>query len=313
MPLRTKFQNLKKAKLQDCDVSLAVIKEYKKDRISQYIIKYVGLSGKLTGRLRNILIKKIEASNTFEPYSFDCPEPEEDEIRAMNYESTDFYRILEQLQELSPEEDKIESLAELLKSKAYLIILSNQDGIQTIGFKTLPESWKMKREKGLIPLMYKDNSFEDLENENIFSISNTIDFIYYDDSLFIISKKAFEAGLNFRDGMLEKAEELYSNIIENNLFVNIDILQNKVGNNQRYLRKIATIKNLGYYQDVNYLKRLQEISLIRNWGIQFVDEQIVITEESLESILTALQNKRLHSELTDETFDVDSAKRFEHL
>jgi len=30
-----------------------------------------------------------------------------------------------------------------------------------------------------------------------------------------------------------------------------------------------------------------------------------------EAILTLLQNKRLHSELTDETFDVDSAKRLE--
>jgi len=49
----------------------------------------------------------------------------------------------------------------------------------------------------------------------------------------------------------------------------------------------------------------------RNWGIEFQEGQIVITEETLDAVLTLLQNKRLHSELTDETFDVDSAKRLE--
>jgi len=37
----------------------------------------------------------------------------------------------------------------------------------------------------------------------------------------------------------------------------------------------------------------------------------VVTEEHLDAILTFLQNKRLHSELTDESFDVDSMKRLE--
>jgi hypothetical protein len=119
------------------------------------------------------------------------------------------------------------------------------------------------------------------------------------------------SGLNFRDGMIAKAEELYEEIQNGNLFINLDILTSRVGNNQRYLRKIATIKNFGYYQYTNYLLRLRAINDQRNWGIQFQDGQIVITEEHLDAILTLLQNKRLHSELTDETFDVDSAKRLE--
>jgi hypothetical protein len=166
----------------------------------------------------------------------------------------------------------------------------------------------MKKDKGLISLLFRENRFEDLEEENVFSISNSIDFMYYEELLFILSKKAFETGLNFREGMIAKAQEFYDEVEVQNLFVNLDILTSKVGNNQRYLRKIVTIKNLGYYKDQNFLMRFKEINDIKNWGVQFDNGQIVITEESLEDIITILQNKRLHSDLTEEDFDVESVK-----
>lgn len=309
MPLRTKFRNLKDVDLQSSEVSLAIVKEYKRNRVSQYVVNYVPINSPLETRLKNIILRKIDKANTFEPYTFDCPEPEEDQVRAIKYEETDFYRIFEQLQGLNPEEDIIDGVEELVKAKAYMIIVRNSEGIQTVGFKTLPENWKMKRDRGLIPLLYRENRFEDLEDENIFSISSFVDVIYFDEALFILSKRNFESGLNFRTGMIAKANELFTEVQRLNLFVNMKILTDRVGNNQRYLRKIATIKNLGYYQDANYLMRLKSISEQRNWGIVFQDGQIVITEEHLDSILTLLQNKRLHSELTDEIFDVDSAKK----
>ncbi|MDV3560393.1 hypothetical protein CMU69_12680 [Elizabethkingia anophelis] len=309
--MRRKFRALKNLNLQNADVSLAIVREYKRNRESKYIVNYVQINPRLETRLRNIVTREINSANTFENYAFDCPEPEADQVRAINYEETDFYRIFEQLQGLNPEEDTIENIEELVKAKAYLIILRNEDGIQVVGFKTLPENWKLKQSKGLIPLLYRENRFEDLEDENVFSISSFVDFIYFNEALFILSKKNFESGLNFRDGMLAKADELYQEVREANLFVNIEILINRVGNNQRYLRKIATIKNLGYYQNSDYLQRLQLINQQRNWGIQFQQGRIVITEETLDDVLTLLQNKRLHSELTDETFDVDSAKRLE--
>jgi hypothetical protein len=63
----------------------------------------------------------------------------------------------------------------------------------------------------------------------------------------------------------------------------------------------------------DYLQRLRLISVQRNWGIQFQNGQIVIIVESLDAILTLLQNKRLHSDLANGTFDVDSAKDWKKL
>jgi len=302
---------LKAINFDDCHVSLAIVKEYKRDRVSHYNVKYVQINPKLEGRLKRIVKKRIESSNTVEEYSFDCPEPEADHVKVISYEETDFYQIYEKLIPLNPEEDIVESEEELIKAKSYMIIIRNGESIQTIGFRTLPENWKMKKAKGLIPLMYIDNRFEDLDSNPVFSIANSIDFIYFSEYLFVLSKKSFEAGLNFRKGMIEKSEEFYREAEDIDLFLNIDILKQKVGDNQRHLKKIATIKNLGYYNNQMFLTNFKALSEAKNWGIGFENGHIVITEDKLDAILTVLQNKRLHSELTEEDFDVESAKKLD--
>lgn len=98
---------------------------------------------------------------------------------------------------------------------------------------------------------------------------------------------------------------MYLEVERLNLFVNMDLLRTRVGNNQRYLRKIAVIRNLGHYRNPSFLQRMMQLSQEKGWPIQFQNGQIVFTEESLDHILSILQNKRLHSELTDEDFDVD--------
>ncbi|MGY6648499.1 Kiwa anti-phage protein KwaB-like domain-containing protein [Wenyingzhuangia sp. IMCC45574] len=312
MTIKQTFKSLKKLDLSNSSISLAVVKEYKSKRESKYNISYVPIDEKLETRLANIIKNKIEKSNSIEEYSFDCPEPEEDQIRSINSEGTDFEKILDKLIDLNPEEDIIENVDELVKSKSYLIILRIDSEIKLVGFKKLPENWKMKKSKGFIPLLYKENRFEDLEEENVFSISNSLDFIYYSENLFILNKKGFEAGLNFREGMISKANEFYEEAQSLNLFVNIDKLEEKVGNNQRYLRKISTIKKLGHYKDQLFLNRFKTINDIKQWGVEFTDDQIIIEDNNIETILTILQNKRLHSDLTEEDFDVESVKSLEH-
>jgi len=305
------LDGLKNIDFEKTYVSLAIVKEYKRDRKSHYNVKYVQINDSLETKLRTIFSSKVEASNTVEKYTFDCPEPEADHLKAIPYEETDFYQIFEKLIPLNPEEDIIEGIDELVKAKSYMIIARDSNAVIAIAFRTLPENWKMKKSKGFIPLMYKDNRFEDLDSNPVFSIARSIDFIFFNNILFILSKKSFETGLNFREGMIAKSNEFYNDAEELSLFVNIDMLKEKVGNNQRYLRKISTIKNLGYYKDKKFLKNLKKISKEKCWGIEFKDKQIVISDEKLDDILTVLQNKRLHSELTEEDFDVESVKKID--
>jgi hypothetical protein len=291
-------------------VSLAIVKEYKRNRISHYNIEYVEIENHLEIRLKNILRSKINGSNSFEEYTYDCAEPEGGSVKTINYESTDFYNILEELSGVSPEENKINSVEDLIKAKSYIIILNDGEDISIAGFKHIPINWKLQKSKGLIPLLFENNTFKDLDTEDVFNISNTVDFIYFEEEIFILSKKDFERGLNFRDGMIAKADAWYEKTEGLDLFINLDILKDKIGNNIRYLRKIASIENLGYYNDQQFLKNVLKISKEENWGITFDNNKIVITEDSLDAILTVLQNKRLYSKLTEENFDVESAKLF---
>ncbi len=309
MPLREKFSKLKKLSLKNAEITLVAIREYKQNKIAKYIMKYIQIDEKLENRLRNIVLNKIENANTFEAYSVDSSEIEDDEIKGYPYEATDFYNIFAQLKELNPETDIITSIQDLLKTKSYMIIVRTISSIKLIGVKSIPENWKLKFSKGLIPLLFIENRFEDLEDEKIFNISNFLDFIYYDEVLFILSKKGFETALNFREGMIKKTDIFYNEASKLKLFLNIDILKEKVHKSPRYLRKVASVVNLGYYKDMTYLARLKEISLKKKWDLHFDGQSIILTESNIDSVLSVLQNKRLHSELTDETFDVDSAKK----
>lgn len=129
---RQVLRTLKDLNLTRASVSLAIIKEYKRNRDSHYNLQYVPIDQKLERRLRNIIIGHINRSNTVEEYSYDCPEPEEDLVRSINHDETDFYGIFDQLGDLNPEEDIIEDMDDLLKAKAYIIVLRNRSGIQVV-------------------------------------------------------------------------------------------------------------------------------------------------------------------------------------
>jgi hypothetical protein len=308
MPLKDILDQLKALDLNGDDVSLVIVTERQRQGQPYFKLKYVRTEPILQTRLRRIVVRTIQDANAVQEYTFDCPEPEADEVRGMNSGGTSFEQIAQNLQGLNPELDTIEDEEELFKAKAYLIVLRNEEGVRVIAFKTLPESWKMKKAKHLIPLLFQEHQFVDLEENSVFNIASTVDIIFYAGTLFILSKKDFERGLNFKDGMITAAQLVYEEAAALDLFLNLDILQNRVGTNLRYLRRIATMSNLGYFRDAQFRQKMKEIVELREWGIGYDEHRIVITEETLDDILTLLQNKRLRSEITENDFDVDHAK-----
>ena len=308
--MKNKLKKLKEIDFLKHQVSLAIVKEYKRERISHYDVKYVLTDEKLENRLRSIIISTIKSASTIKEYTPDCPEPEDDLVCALDPLETDYVKIAKRLNEIAPEEDVVSSVEEIYRAKAYLIVLRTPQCIELVAFARIPESWRVKENKGLIPLLFHENRFIDLDEKNkVFRISNHIDFIHYDELLIILSKKGFERGLNFKDGMLRKASAFYSEIKETSLFKNSELLEAKVADNQRYLRKVTTILNLGHYKNFATMEKIRANK--EKWGLIYEGNQLVITEETLEDILTILQNKRLHSELTEEDFDVDSVRKFD--
>jgi hypothetical protein len=250
------FAELKKEDFSKQTIQLGIVKEYKRDRLSHYSIKYINIGNKLEKRLLTIVNNTISHTKTIEQYQLDGVDIEDGEMKSIDYEETDYFRIQEELEKLQPQDSMISGIDELSQAKGYLIITRKEDTIVTTGFKTLPENWKLKKAKGLIPLLFKDNKFDDMGDIPVFNISSSIDFLYYQNLLFVLSKKNFESGLNFREGMKAKAAVFYDSIGQLGLINNIDLLKNFVGDNQKYLRKLSVIQNLSNYKDAEYIKKI---------------------------------------------------------
>jgi hypothetical protein len=303
----TLLNELKGLDLSKTRVHLIIVREYKQARTSRYILRYVDTDKSLNKRLRGIVMAEIAKAQEVEGYAFDAPEPEGGLIRSIDYAETDFHKMYEQYDRLNPEEDKIADVKELARAKGYMIVLTGKDK-EVIGYRRIPESWKPVEDRNLFSVLFHDKTFVDLEDENVFSIANSIEMFYFRETVFILSMQGFEKAMNFREGMMDRAEVLYGEFAEQALFVDLNFLKSKVGNNQRYLRQLAIIENKGYYKDQAFLDTLRVLSAQKHWNIQFVDGQIQITDDNFNDVLTLLQNRRLHSEITNEDFDVGNAK-----
>jgi len=84
----------------------------------------------------------------------------------------------------------------------------------------------------------------------------------------------------------------------------VNKLREKIGENMKYLRKISMIKNNGYYKNKDFMARLTQANKTEKWGLTIVNNKIVLTEENFNDVLTVLNNDRLKSPITEETFDV---------
>ena len=84
----------------------------------------------------------------------------------------------------------------------------------------------------------------------------------------------------------------------------VDKLRERIGDSMKYLRKISMIKNNGYYKNKDFMSKLIQANKKEKWGLRIENNKIVITEDNFEDVLTLLNNDRLKSPITEETFDV---------
>lgn len=292
-------------------VQLAVVYYYFQDRHHKYALKFVRTEDKVDRKLNDI-VKRVSSSATkVESYDYESQELEEGEMQIISAGQTSFPDLLQVINDSDSENDVAETEDDLTKAKGYAIIIRKSEAIVAIGYKILPENWKLKKKRGLIPLLFHEQEFKDLEDKPVFSISPSVDFLFFNDNIYIVSKKNFEIALNFRLGMLKKAEEFYTQLNSMHLVDDIQAIKELIGDNMRFLRKIASIQKNRHYQNTEFMANLKKVNEKRKWGLEFQGEKVIIKAENISVILTVLNNKRLLSEITQETFDVEFAKPVE--
>ena len=157
--------------------------------------------------------------------------------------------------------------------------------------------------------IFDNHQLTDLEDKKVFTLDTSIDFFVYDGTTFITNKKEFESILNFRQGMENNRDAILKDFSELDIFTDIEAIRKTVGSNIRLLRKISAIQKSGYYKNKDFMGNLIKINEQRNWGLSLQDNQIVVTEENVELVLTLLNNSRLESPINHEIFDASVKKK----
>lgn len=276
-----------------------------RNKKASYKTKSINTRDELKTKLYNIVLKVIEKSGKVIEYE-DLTVDQDDDVLYIESEITDFELILVDINKGSDAE-KVKNIDELKNTWAYVIEIQD-DKNRVLGVKKLSKEWDMTK-NNFINLIFQQQEFVDLNESNIFKIYNSLDFLWFDGGLYIFDKRNFEKALNFRERLIKSKNEVLEDIKKENILDDVDLLKDSVGENMKYLRKLGQIKKNGYYKFPNYIANLKIVNKQEKWGLRIENDKIIVEEDKIDLILTVLNNGRLKSLVTFETFDVDTKKK----
>jgi transcriptional regulator of heat shock response len=303
--LKQKLNEIKKLNSENATVSLWIIEKHNRNREFIYNIKWIDIEENLANKLEEIVSSAIQESNEVQSYDYLTIDQDE-KLLVIDTNATDFPIIFETISQ-GTDVDKVESFAELSRAWAYIIKI--QIGNKSImAFKRIIRKNELKKASWFVNVVFRDKKFIDIEEEEIFKIEKSIDFFSFDDDLFILNKKEFEIGLNFREGMITKGQKLLTEFEKLKIVDNIQIICDYVGNNMTLLRKLATINNNGYFRNKDFLNKLKKINSQEKWGLVFKNGTLKVDKDQIELILTVLNKDRLKDLIEGDTYDVTIKK-----
>jgi hypothetical protein len=298
---KTSLKKLKALDLNKAVVNLWVIKRTIKDKIASYDIMSVDTEAKLKKKLLNIVLNSIQKSNDVRKYDYVTSDQDDDAL-AVTVKETDFVVISEKIA-AGADAPSAKKSEDLFDAWAYIIDLTVPND-KVLAFKKVTESWDLKRKGPIYNLIFENTKLKDLE-ESVFRVESSVDFVSFDDVLFVLNKKNFETGLNFRAGMEKNRDNVVAEMEGLRLFHDVAPIMEKCGSNIRYLRKLSTIRNNAYYKNPDFMKKLRTLNATENWGLKIENDRIVVSGENVDLVLTLLNNDRLKSPINEEVFDVE--------
>jgi Domain of unknown function (DUF4868) len=300
--LQAQFDKLRQFDYAKASVVFWVIKRRLVKMEASYEAMRVDADAALSARLRETFAKTLAEKNyRLEPYSF-VSEDQDEQIYTMDWATTDFERVKSAM-DRGFKAPRAKTFKDLLNSWAYVAQL--QAGGEIIyAWRKISALNSVKKVGLTTPLLFKDATLVDIDTKDIFTIDTRIDFFANQSHLFILNKKEFESGLNFRARLERARDEVLSEFGGLGLLSSTDALAKKVGSNLGMLRKLSEIQKNGYYKDKNFVEKLRAANTRHHWNLAFDDSGKIIPEDDkIDLLLTLLNNSRLQSLINAEVFD----------
>lgn len=298
--VRKRLNELKSLDLKTGTVSLWIVHRKLVKTKAQYSAFKVETGDELRPKLAGAVDRHVQKSNQVRPYEY-ITEDQDDCLLEQPTGTTDFDEIIA-LVSRNGEEFKVEQQQQLMNAWGYVVKLQIDETF-VYGFRKIGRGWSTNNTGAT--WVFRNRVLYDLDDEPVFRADNKIDFIAFEGSVFILDKSSFETAVNFREGMQRHRDEILDEFQDIDLVSDVEVIRKSVGDNLHKLRKLASVRNNGYYRLPWYMERLKEVNDQEGWGLPINEKgTIEICEENVDLALTLLNNDRLKSPITDEMFDV---------
>ncbi len=305
--IQKKIAHLRKIDFKDWTINLWLVKRNLAKEIAHYSVLRLEIDNKLQKKFKKNLAERIQGKNyVLEEYDF-LTADQDNQLFTIDSSETDFTKIQAAIDK-GLNNHKAEKYEDILDSWAFVVKLE-YDGDVVYGVRKVNKFTNATKMAKLSFFLFDNHQLIDLEDKKVFTLDTNIDFFVYDNTTFITNKKEFESVLNFRFGMENNRDCVLKDFEEQAIFTDIEAIKKTVGSNIRLLRKISAVQKSGYYKNHDFMSNLIKINNEKNWGLSLLENQIVVTEENVELILTLLNNSRLESPINNEQFDASVKKK----
>jgi len=298
------LQDLKAFDVANADVHLWVFKKSQRDGALVLTGRWIPVSPELATALKDTVNGERERITEVIQYSLLA---QNNEASALQIGTADTNAPIIVAAAGDPtDKKKVSKVKDLLNTAFYAIKLI-AGGNVLYGVKKTDSSWLTRRQKGVLNVVFSDETLT-IDEESRFVISRYLDFFILENDVLVSKKENFESVLNHKkehiaDFIALKAEPQFSGI-----FSEIGPLESYVSDNKIQLRRASVIKVKGHYKDPAFMQRLRERHVQYKLNLTFDGQgRLVPTEANCPHIFQALLDHRLTSGFSENIYDVQDA------
>ena len=266
---------------------------------------YVQTDENLNGLLLTVVQGEVNRITEWANYTY-LSETNENSCLALPIAGSDFEFLKERVDR--PEPDcRVRSIKDLKNADGYVVKFVHDDRV-VYAVKKSASNWKTSYLKTHINIVFRNGELSAAE-DNGFAIEKYFDFYAIDQTLFIVSKRAFESAMEHRASYAQAFVALQGNAAFSALFTDMQPMIDYVGTNSIQLRRMARIEERSLFTRPGFIGAVQTVSARRGWGLNFdpATNRLVPCDQTVKTILQVLLDHRLLSEVTDLIYDVPDA------
>ena len=285
--------SLKEVELDSDDVQVYVIKRkehQQKDPDTKKLLKYYTYHPfilQTDKNIRNTLFKAV--SNQIKnwddviEYKLWNQDIGYETALGLTASNTDLLGIIKEIEYLNEKQDEeriISDEKQLTGMWMYIVrissIQSNSGELLSpiYAVRRVSNTWTVKKSsKNSRNATMKNATLVDIGDDIVFNVDRVIDFLSYNDTIFVHYKKNFEVLMNLKISMLQMKEEVVADFKMLKLIDNEELFSEIIGSKQLPLQKIAHIYQNGYYKDKERMDKLIDKTRVEEgWFLEFTED-----------------------------------------